>query len=122
LVEASRNADGQTSYFAKRLISLSQEALRLLIIDTSRRFLGLPPTEQTSYQLFEAVHEGPQAITEQLATTLAGLAMEAGGWHLFDDADPDDEATFIPQDEWMLLFQQWKLRRGQSEESNEHKG
>lgn len=93
---------------ALRLRYLSRCLLRLRMLELTRKYTGLPATQQTSYELYQAIMAGPSLMTEQEATELAGLEMECGGWILFDDLDPDDDsATFTPTAEWRALYVKW---------------
>lgn len=100
-------AESNLYALAQRFRYLSGMCLRLRMVELTRKYTGFPPTSKTSYDLYQAVMDGPTLMTEQEATELAGFEMECGGWFLFEDLDPDDEAAFIPTHEWRTKYAQW---------------
>lgn len=99
--------------FVTRVRVLARVALRLVMIDLTRKYLKQEPNQDTSCALWDAVQVKPEQMTDAEATELDALSYEAEGWWLFADIDIDNAATFIPMAQWRLRYKQWL--RGQRE-------
>lgn len=96
-----------------RVRLLSKQNLRYRLIEICRRITGSDPNAEASYAMWHATQKGPEQITEREATELDALAYEAQHWCLFfNDADPDNDAKFIPLNEWESMYARWKHQNG----------
>lgn len=101
----------RTAEVARRVVERHAWATRHLLRSTvsllAVELTGQLPNEETPFQLWQAVRENPEAISEQVATTLDALSFETHGWVVLQDGQLEP----VPLDEWRAMYAAWRARQ-----------